>query len=241
MKIAILADIHANAEALEAVLSAADKAGAGRVIVLGDVVGYGADSAACIRRLREARVTCVLGNHDQALVDCRQARSLNSLARDAIIRSRDMVTAPDLDYLRSFAYRHVSYGGAFSHANPIKPEEWRHMLLLPDMVWCLARQDWRIAFVGHTHHPGIYCAREEAQVAELTSTEVAIGRHRYLINPGSVGQPRDGDWRASFGLWDLNRQYYKLHRVEYPVQQTQRKIREAGWPYYLADRLSKGE
>ena len=241
MKIAILGDIHANAEALEAVLTAADKAGAEAIVVLGDVVGYGADPAACIRRLREAHVNCVLGNHDEALVDCRLARSLNSLARDAIIRSRDMIAEDDLDYLRSFAYRHVAYGGAFAHANPIKPEEWRHMLLLSDIEWCLSRQDWRVAFVGHTHYPGIYCAREEDQVAELTSTEVAIGRHRYLINPGSVGQPRDGDWRACYGLWDLDRQYYQLQRVEYPVQQTQQKIREAGWPYYLADRLSKGE
>ena len=241
MKLAILADVHANLEALEAVLIAAEKAGAEHFVVLGDVVGYGADPVACIYRLREAGVVCVLGNHDEALVDCRQARSLNPLARDTILRSREMVSDHELDYLKTFAYRHVEYDGAFAHANPIKPEEWQHLLLFSDISWCLRRLDWRVAFVGHTHQPGIYCKREDSQIVELTSAEVALGRHHYLINPGSVGQPRDGDWRASFGLWDVDAERVELKRVEYPVQRAQKKIRDVGWPHYVAERLGKGE
>ena len=241
MKIAVLADIHANLEALEAVLIASHKAGAERFVVLGDVVGYGADPAACICRLREAEAVCVLGNHDQALVDSRYVRSLNSMARDAILRSLEVVSSEDIDYLQTLAFRHVEYDGAFAHANPVKPEEWLPMYLYPDIVWCLGRLDWRIAFVGHTHYPGIYCRMDADDVVLLTSAQVAVGRHRYLVNPGSVGQPRDGDWRASFALWDVEAEHVGLHRVEYAVEQTQDKIRQADLPDYLADRLRKGE
>ncbi|MFC1526723.1 metallophosphoesterase family protein [Candidatus Latescibacterota bacterium] len=240
MKLAILADIHANLEALEAVLIAAEEAGAERLVVLGDVVGYGPDPVACIYRLREAGATCVLGNHDQALVDGRRVRELNPLARDAIVGSREMVGEEELDFIRTFAFRHVESGAAFAHANPVRPEDWEPLYLHHQVSWCLERLDWRAGFVGHTHYPGIYC-KMDGQILPLTSSEVAIGRHRYLINPGSVGQPRDGDWRAAFAVWDTDVDRVELRRVEYPVQRTQAKIRELGWPEYQADRLGRGE
>ena len=240
MKFAILADIHANLEALEAVLLAAEDEGADRFIALGDVVGYGVDPVACLYRLREQEFSSVLGNHDQALVDCKQARSLNAIARDTVLRSRHLVSEEHLDYIRHFGFRHVEYDAVFSHANPIKPEEWLHMILFPDIAWCLDRLDWKIAFVGHTHHPAIYC-KTENRITALTSSEVAVGRHRFMINPGSVGQPRDGDRRASYALWDVAADYVQLRRVEYPVERTQQKIAEAGWPDYVAERLGRGE
>jgi len=240
VKFAILADIHANLEALEAVLIAAEAEGADRLLVLGDVVGYGPDPVACIYRLQEADAICVLGNHDQALVDPRHARELNPMARESILGSREVVTESELDYLRTCALRHVECGGAFAHANPVRPEEWQPLYLHHHVVWCLDRLDWRVAFVGHTHYPAIHCDMD-GQVLPLTSSEVIIGRHRYLVNPGSVGQPRDGDWRASFALWDVDVDRVELHRTEYAVQKTQAKIRRAGWPEYLAERLTRGE
>lgn len=241
MKIAVLADIHANLEALEAVLIQAEEHGAEHFIVLGDVVGYGADPAACLYRLREIGATCVLGNHDQALVDGRYARSLNPLARCSILVSRDMVSPEHIEYLRTFAFRHVEHDGAFAHANPIRPEEWQHLYLHRDVVWCLERLDWRLAFVGHTHQPGIFCRPGENGVVALTSTTLAVGRHRYLINVGSVGQPRDGDWRASYGMWDVDAERVSLHRVEYRVEAAQEKICLSDLPAYNAERLNKGE
>ena len=240
MKLAVLADIHANLEALEATLIAAEKAGAERIVSLGDVVGYGADPVACINRLKEVGAVCILGNHDQAMVDSRQLRSLNPLAADTILRCRDLVSESELDFLRSFAYRRVEFGAVFVHANPIRPEEWEHLLLHRQIVWCMERLDWHIGLFGHTHHAGIYC-KMHAQVVPLTSSSVAIGHHRYLVNPGSVGQPRDGDWRAAFAVWDVDGGYIELCRTEYPVQQTQEKMSRAEWPPYLVERLSRGE
>lgn len=240
MKLAILADIHANLEALEATLIAIEREGATRLIALGDVVGYGPDPVACIYRLQEAGATCVLGNHDEALVDRARVRELNSLARDSVLGSREMVGEAELDFIRTFAFRHVEYGAAFAHANPLRPEDWQALYLHEHVSWCLERLDWRIGFVGHTHHAGIYC-RLDGQIIPLTSSEVAIGRHRYLINPGSVGQPRDGDWRAAFAIWDVDVDRVDLLRVEYPVQRTQSKLEALNWPAYQAERLVRGE
>lgn len=240
MRLAILADVHGNLEALEAVLIAADRERVDQIVVLGDLVGYGPDPVACIYRIREAEGVCVLGNHDQALVDGHRVHELNALARDTILRSRDLVGEEELDYLRTFAFRHVEADGVFSHANPLRPEEWQHLYLFHHVQWCLDRLEWRIAFVGHTHHPGIFCRMESAAVP-LTSCEVAVGRHRYLINAGSVGQPRDGDPRACFAVWDVGGEHVELLREEYPVRRTQDKIVRLGWPTYAAERLARGE
>jgi predicted phosphodiesterase len=240
MKVAVLADIHGNLEALEAVLIAAAQEGVEGYYVLGDVVGYGPDPLACLYRLRELEAVCVMGNHDQAMVDLRCLRELNTLARQALLESRPALGATEFGYLRSWPYRHVAWGGVFSHANPVRPEEWQHLFLYEHVAWCLDRLDWKVAFVGHTHHQGIYC-QLDGQIVALTSAEVAVGRHRYLVNPGSVGQPRDRDWRAAFAVWDLGRSHVKLQRVEYPVQCTQEKMGQAGWPGYLVERLGQGE
>ncbi len=240
MKLAILADIHANLEALEAVLLWSERERVERYFCLGDVVGYGVDPVACIYRLREVGAVCVLGNHDQAMVDPRHLKTLNPLARDSILRSRDCLSKDELKFLCSFPFRRIEFGAVFSHANPVKPEEWDHLFLLDQIVWCLDRLDWRVGFVGHTHHPGIYC-RTDLHTFTLTSHKVAIGSHKYLINPGSVGQPRNGDKRASFAIWDTDLECVYLHAVEYPVMVTQKKLYGAGWAHYLAERLGKGE
>ena len=240
MKLAILADIHANLEALEAVLIRSEKERVERFICLGDVVGYGVDPMACIYRLREVEAICVLGNHDQAMVDPRHLKTLNPLARDSILRSRECLSGIELNFLRFSPFRRIEFGAVFSHANPVKPEEWDHLLLYNQIVWCIDRLDWRVGFVGHTHYPGIYC-RTARQTFLLTSHKVAIGSHKYLINPGSVGQPRNGDKRASFAIWDIDLECVYLHAVEYPVEVTQQKLYRAGWAHYLVERLGKGE
>lgn len=240
MKIVVLADIHANLEALEAVLIAASREGAERYFVLGDVVGYGLDPVACINRLKEINAVCVLGNHDAATIAPVQIKGFNSLARETLLWTREIVGEDELDYLKSFPYRHVEFGAAFSHANPVKPEEWQPLLLYEHVAWCFSKLDWKVAFVGHTHHRAVYC-KTSSQIAYLTSAKVVLGRHSYLVNPGSVGQPRDGDWRASYALWDLERSYIELRRVEYPVRRTQEKMAQADWPPYLIQRLSTGE
>ncbi|MDP7363984.1 MAG: metallophosphoesterase family protein [Candidatus Latescibacteria bacterium] len=240
MRLAVLSDIHGNLEALEAVLLEIDRLSVDGVIVLGDIVGYGPDPLACIYRIREAAAACVLGNHDEALVDPTHVRELNPVARDTLLRSREMVSEEELAYLRTFAFRHVEADGVFTHANPILPEQWQHLQLFEHIRWCLDELEWHIAFVGHTHHAGMYC-KTDHQVVPLPSSELAVGHHRYLVNVGSVGQPRDGDPRACFALWDIAVGRAELRRVEYRYQRTQEKLTALGWPFYAAERLARGE
>jgi predicted phosphodiesterase len=240
MRIAILSDIHGNLEALESVLIAIDGEGADRIMVLGDIVGYGPDPLACIYRVREAEATCVLGNHDQVLLEPRRAHEVNSMARHTLLQYGQMVGDEELAYLRTLEFLHTEEAAVFSHANPLEPEDWQALYLFEHIEWCLQGMTSRIAFVGHTHYPGLYC-RMDSTCVRLTSSELAIGRHRYLVNVGSVGQPRDGDPRASFALWDVGRDHVQLHRVEYAVQRTQEKIKTLGWPDYVGERLSRGE
>lgn len=240
MKIAILADIHGNLEALEAVLIAAEKTGTERFISLGDMVGYGADPLGCIYRLREANAVAILGNHDQAILDPKQIRTFNQGARESLLTTRQLMNSEALQYLQRASFRRVDYNAIFAHANPLKPEDWEPLFAYNQVVWCMDRLDWQLGFFGHTHQAIIYC-QMHSRVISLTSSTVAIGPHKCLVNPGSVGQPRDGDWRASFALWDTERQLVKLERVIYPVEKAQAKIEQAGWSLYQAERLALGE
>ncbi|MEW6754894.1 MAG: metallophosphoesterase family protein [Candidatus Latescibacterota bacterium] len=240
MKLAVLADIHGNQAALEAVLQAARRAAAQRVVCLGDVVGYGPDPAGCIRRLAEVEAVMVLGNHDQAMLEPGRIRWFNRFARHSLIHSRSLLGADELRYLAQSAFRRGESGAVFAHANPLRPEDWELLYTHEQVSWCMERLDWQVAFVGHTHHAALYC-RLQSHVVPLTSTSVAIGPHQYLVNPGSVGQPRDGDWRASFALWDVDGRLVQLQRVEYDVQRAQAGIAALDWPPYLAERLGRGE
>lgn len=240
MKLAILADIHGNLEALEAVLIEAERAGAERIASLGDVVGYGADPVGCLCRLQEVGAAAILGNHDQAMLDPRQIRSFNSGARHSLLRAREMLDDDALRYFSTAAYRRVEFGGVLAHANPVRPEGWQLLFSHEHVEWCMQEMEWPLGFFGHTHQPVIYC-QINSQVLPLTSASVAIGPHRYLVNPGSVGQPRDGDWRAAFALWDVDAQLVELRRVEYAARTAQTKIMAAGGPAYQAERLTAGE
>ena len=240
MKIAVLADIHANLEALEAVLITAANEKVDRILCLGDIVGYGPDPLACIYRLKEVGAQIILGNHDQAVIDPTYIQSFNQLARPSLYHACEVLEESEVNYLRQAAYRWVEYDAVFAHANPLKPEEWEPLYMYEKIAWCMDRLDWSLSFVGHTHEAAIFCKMNGKPVS-LTSPTVAIGPHLYLINVGSVGQPRDGDWRASFALWDTEKHCVELQRVEYPVKITQRKIAELDYPNYLSERLSQGE
>jgi len=240
VKIAVLADIHANLEALEAILIAAENARVDRVICLGDIVGYGPDPLGCIYRLKEVDAQIILGNHDQAVIDPSHIQHFNQMARPSLYHAHEALGEEEIGFLRQAAYRWIEFDAVFAHANPLKPEEWEPLHMYDKIVWCMSRLDWSLAFVGHTHEASIHCKMHTKPVP-LTSTTVAIGPHFYLINVGSVGQPRDGDWRASYALWDTDQHLVELHRIEYPVHTTQRKIVELNYPSYLADRLSQGE
>ena len=248
MRIAVIADIHANLEALEAALIAIEREGIDRVICLGDIVGYGPDPLGCIYRLQEVEALVLLGNHDQAIINPQNIRSFNATARPSLIYACECIGQQERAYLEElpFVIEGCEVEGiqgmndvVFAHASPVNSAEWEPLFLQSSIANVMNKLGRKIAFVGHTHYAGIHC-KMNARTLALTSSIVAIGPHQYLVNSGSIGQPRDGNWRASYAIWDIDKNGVELHRVEYPVGRTQEKMRGLDFPQFTIERLSQG-
>lgn len=248
MRVAVIADIHANLEALEAALIAIEREGIDRIICLGDIVGYGPDPLGCIYRLQEVEALVLLGNHDQAIINPQNIRSFNTTARPSLIYACECISEQERSYLERLPF--VLEGRdiedvqgmndvVFAHSNPINSAEWEPLFLQASIANAMDTVDRKIAFVGHTHYAGIHC-KMRARTLALTSSIVAIGPHQYLVNSGSIGQPRDGNWRASYAIWDVEKNRVDLQRVEYPFRFTQEKMRELDFPHFTIERLSQG-
>ena len=248
MRVAVISDIHANLEALEAALIAIERESIDQVICLGDIVGYGPDPLGCIYRLQEVEASVLLGNHDQAIINPQNIRSFNAAARPSLIYACECIGHQERAYLEGLPFVIEGCGVegvqvmddvVFAHASPINSAEWEPLFLQANIANAMDTLDRKIAFVGHTHYAGIHC-KMRARTLELTSSIAAIGPHQYLVNSGSIGQPRDGNWRASYAIWDVEKNGVELHRVEYPVGRTQEKMRGLDFPQFTIERLSQG-
>lgn len=244
MRYLIISDIHANLEALEAVLDAA--AGAwDRVLVLGDLVGYGADPNAVVDRVRALNPLAVIrGNHDKAACGIDDGSNFNYVARTAAAWTHDVLTADNLEYLRGLPEGPVTIDDTVEicHGAPYDEDEYIFDGLDARRAIDSARRP--ACLFGHTHLPVVFYEGAEGIEGiipeENSSTIVLRPGVRYLINCGSVGQPRDGDPRAAFAVYDAAARSLVFRRVEYPVEQAQRKIVAAGLPHSLANRLPLG-
>lgn len=232
MKLAIISDIHSNIEALEAVLEVIDERGVDAIYCLGDVVGYGASPAACLDLVRERCAGVVRGNHDEAVATGRGLGHLPKDGQAAALHNREQLSEEQQAYLAQLPLVLEAEGCTFVHATPSQPESWQRLT-----SYRLAREqfdyfDTEVCFVGHTHIPAVMSD-------QLGATRVKRGR-RYLINVGSVGQPRDHNPRAAFGLFDTEAFEYEDVRCTYPIQQASGRILEAELPSALARRLERG-
>jgi diadenosine tetraphosphatase ApaH/serine/threonine PP2A family protein phosphatase len=239
--IAVISDIHGNLEALEAVLDDARREAVQSVVCLGDIVGYGADPNGCVERvLAEAKAT-VLGNHDAAACDPSLAKNFNEVARTAIRWTREQLTKPNLDALRALPYDIVDGDTRFVHASPDHPPEW-HYILTEQEAWnAFEACPESICFVGHSHVP-LRVVLRRGRLVVVDGDVVEVGEEeRALLNVGSVGQPRDGDPRAAYALWDPAARRMVARRLEYDLAKAARKIQEAGLPPILAKRLTIGQ
>ena len=241
MRIGILSDIHSNLEALEAVEDALRSASVDAVFFAGDVVGYGPDPNACTEWVRENAVIAVAGNHDFAAIGKMDAETFNSNAREAIVWNSDHLDDRWNDYLNELPMLENQEGMTVVHASPRSPEQWEYIFTLWDAEVNFAHFETNFCFVGHSHQPVMVSMDPQGVVSVVPGDSLtAMEGHRYLINVGSVGQPRDGNPDACFGILDTETSGFRLLRMEYDVRKTQEKMLKEGLPQPLADRLSEG-
>jgi predicted phosphodiesterase len=245
LRAAVLSDIHANRQALEAVLAAVDEAEVDQVWCLGDLVGYGADPDACVALARERFSLCLVGNHDLALLGALDVSTFSEAAAAAVAWSREQVSEETVEFLATLEPAASQNGVGLSHASPRDPV-WEYVLSTDQAEAGLDAQEERVGLIGHSHialffmrAPGVQ--RGHAQGAQASDgNEIEIAEGEWLLNPGSVGQPRDGDSRAAWLELDTENWRARYHRVPYNIEGAAAAIRAAGLPDVLAERLEVG-
>jgi diadenosine tetraphosphatase ApaH/serine/threonine PP2A family protein phosphatase len=250
VRVLLLSDIHSNLDALEACLAAAPAYEA--VANLGDIVGYGACPNEVIQRSRELGNLFVRGNHDKACAGLMDIRGFNNIAAAAVVWTNHALTPDNLTWLKQLPQGPMPLAPLadvqIAHGSPRDEDE--YLLVSEHAAPSADETRVPLTFFGHTHMQGgfVFIGNQENTFHPeyLPSDENAKFGYRlkqdgkYLINPGSVGQPRDGDWRAAFALYDSDQRTVTFFRVKYDIEKAQQRIREAGLPERLADRLALG-
>jgi len=244
MHIAILSDIHSNLQALEACIARATAAGARRFVCLGDTVGYGGDPVATLARLRALPGLLALrGNHDQAMSAPVRLPDSNIIA-SSVEWTRAQLGPEDLAFLAGLPYLHREGAATYAHASADHPEDWLYISYPEEVRACLDAAGTPVTFIGHVHVPALFYESDEGEIRELRpepGVPMPLSpRRRYLVNAGSVGQPRDGRSEASFVLFDPERMELQFERVMYDFLSAQSSIRAAGLPEFFAARLAAG-
>jgi predicted phosphodiesterase len=245
MKYLILSDIHANREALAAVLAYVKRKPWDRAVCLGDLVGYGADPNQTIDTIRRLKpLTAIRGNHDKVCSGIEEGELFNRIALEAAMWTRQKLTRSNHQWLRNLPQGPllVDESFAISHGTPI--DEDAYIFGEIEALNVFRQTEHSLCFFGHSHFPVIFALSPDAITTILT---IAPHFHfklrkgvRYLVNPGSIGQPRDGNPLASFAMYDTKSQTVSIHRIAYRVESAQRRILGAGLPRPLADRLALG-
>jgi predicted phosphodiesterase len=246
MRYLVLSDIHANLEAFEAVLAASESERYDRVLLLGDLVGYGADPNAVVDRVRAMPdVVVIRGNHDKVASGVESVEGFNHMARLAIAWTADMLTEGNRNYLAALAEGPIDIDTEVEicHGTPFDEDVYIFDDL--DALRSIRTSTRPVCLYGHTHVPAAFrLASDELQMIGPPRGErfrVALNEDgRYLVNCGSVGQPRDGDPRAAYGLLDMHEHALTIHRIPYDMPRAQAKIIAAGLPEVLAHRLGVG-
>ncbi len=240
MRYAVFSDVHANLEALQAVLDFFSGAHVNAYIFLGDIVGYGADPQACLSVLKTLRPLAVAGNHDWASVGRLDTDFFNAAARAAVAWTASRLTQDEHAFLADLEL--VKEGPDFYlvHGTLEAPERFDYMLDARRARRSFEMLDRRVCFVGHSHQPGVFIAHEGAIVYREAGEVDIEPEKRYIVNDGSVGQPRDGDPRACCCIYDDREGRLTFHRIPYDIKSAATKIRQAGLPPSRADRLFEG-
>jgi predicted phosphodiesterase len=238
---AILSDVHANLEALEAVLADVERRGADDRICLGDFVGYGASPNECMSLLCPQIEAAVLGNHDDAAVRPAGVEAFNPDAARAARWTAHALSSAHRDYLLELPLSLAWRGARLVHASPREPDAWMYVFRPAEAAREMAACAESLCLVGHSHVPGTFELRGSRAAYTRASLVEGARDRRYLIVVPSVGQPRDGDPRAGYLLWDDETWTFEHVRIEYALERAVDRILDAGLPSYLAERLRWGE
>lgn len=246
MRIAVISDIHANIIALQRILKKVDALQPDALWCLGDVVGYGPEPEACVKLVRERAAICLAGNHDLATIGALDLTSFNPVAREAVLWQRDHLSEDSIAWLATLPIKTARSGITLAHGSPRAPE-WEYV---DDASVAAANYDafeTTLCLIGHSHltiawrlykqnnhiHADL-CTESPEQPLLLTLQD------KWLLNPGSVGQPRDGDPRAAFALLDTDARQWTWFRLEYDIEAVEDAIIAAGLPAFLGRRLHLG-
>jgi len=243
MRYAIIADIHANLAAFDAVLKDIDEKGdIDEIWCLGDIVGYGPEPTACIRLIQERNIVSISGNHDLGAAGLMEMEFFNPAAAAACRWTAEKLNPVDIRYLADLPKTLKKGQFTLAHGSPRDPSE-EYILTTTIAERNFDHFDTQYCLVGHTHIPIAY--KQEAASASPVNLVPEIGfvmiEHRIIINPGAVGQPRDGDPRASYGIYDSEGQIFRLYRIPYDIRATQDKMVALGLPIQLVARLEEGK
>jgi predicted phosphodiesterase len=240
VKYAILGDIHSNLEALETVLKDAQEHNVTSYICVGDIVGYNANPSECIERIRALKCVCVRGNHDHYCSHDECLEDFHPLAANVVDWTRNQLSEEQIQYLRNLKMSAIVGGITIVHSTLDMPGKWGYVFDVLEADAHFNYQNTAVCFHGHTHVPIVFEKQGRVTRSAFVKIKIGLGK-KYFINTGSVGQPRDGDPRASYVIYDVKAKEVELRRLPYKLEVTQEKIRKVGLPERLAKRLEFGK
>ena len=242
MRYIVFSDLHSNLEALNQFEKEISAIPYDRLICLGDIVGYGADPNPCIDWVRNNSDLTLAGNHDFAVVEKTDPSYFTDYAREVCLWTRERLTMENKDFLESLPIDKEEGGVYWVHASPYQPKRWHYIYDKRGAEKHFSSFDTPLCFVGHSHRPIILEQTPEGEINDYVSDLWDIDpENRYIFNDGSLGQPRDGNPKPTFILYDSNERTVEFKRFDYDLLQAQSKIIQNGLPSYLAERLSLGK
>ncbi|HID96246.1 MAG TPA: metallophosphoesterase [Candidatus Latescibacteria bacterium] len=240
MHYAIISDIHGNLQALRAALEVLEQKSIDQYVCLGDIVGYGANPNECVHLIRTLTDKVLIGNHDHAALGLTDIDYFNPYAREAVVWTAEQLSPESKDFLGRLPFKLERGGYLFVHSTPGRPEQWRYILSPYQALEAFDEFGGVVCFIGHSHQPVVFIrGRDRVEWTISDSVSLSPGE-RYIVNVGSIGQPRDGDPRASFCIFDADKGEIEIIRSEYDIAAAQKAIRQADLPEILAERLGYG-
>jgi diadenosine tetraphosphatase ApaH/serine/threonine PP2A family protein phosphatase len=242
MKLALISDVHGNLQALQSVLEDIGKVEFDRLLFLGDAVGYGANPNEVVRLINTECDACIMGNHDACALGQTQIENFNSYAKQALEFTKSTLDSESLQLISEYGIIGRIDDILFTHATPGRPTEWNYCISIVQAAREFERFDVQACFIGHSHFPMIFSRNGNENVGMLPPSDVNLKPdHKYLINVGSVGQPRDGDPRSCYVHFDTDTRELTYRRVSYDIESAQHAMKERGLPEYLIERLARGK